>query len=163
MQYCVEMFGQELESLQERMVCPSLQHFKFSELHQPFFADLNTEDTDVMDDDGIQQIDLTSTAPVLETPMDFAGFDDDVDEMGPMDMDDGGGDWAPTQNGPIGDDAKQETRRVSMRPGQELLISLTEGQHDIYSYFDSTLVKNWAGPAHWKVQRSFKSLLFPFQ
>jgi condensin complex subunit 2 len=46
---------------------------------------------------------------------------------------------------------------------QDFLTSIiNSGEKDLYSYFDNTLVKNWAGPEHWKLRRIAPSKCFFF-
>ncbi|KAI7906272.1 condensin complex subunit 2/barren [Cokeromyces recurvatus] len=81
-------------------------------------------------------------------------FDDDFDvnygenDVDPFQFDD-------TQQE---DTQQQEPLSTSFvdKPIQEhdfLSAIIHTGDHDMFNYFDSTLVKNWAGPEHWKLRR----------
>ncbi|KAI8883387.1 barren [Backusella circina FSU 941] len=63
------------------------------------------------------------------------------------------------ENGEPNDDLENEGMRDldgDERPFQDqdfLTSIINSGEKDLYNYFDNTLVKNWAGPEHWKLRK----------
>lgn len=40
--------------------------------------------------------------------------------------------------------------------GRDLVMAMTEDGENMLDYFDTTVMKNWAGPQHWKLHRTIK-------
>lgn len=164
-----------LEALDDKTLCASLDGFSF--LNEADSTALDTDnfkldledgeatrsgsamDVDGNDDDSIQgnayddrdlgqdDVDIDDYSLAGDIPM--AAFDDGVDDEA----------WGMAANGDgVGSDVVDAQVPVGGRTGGDLMTQLTSslvasGGNDMYSYFDAALMRNWAGPLHWKVQR----------
>ncbi|KAI9596341.1 condensin complex subunit 2/barren [Syncephalis fuscata] len=132
------------------------------------------------------QSDLSERDPLAENTMtrddqelDDHFFDADVDNIG-FDMagygDDIGGGVGENDDEDDEDDEDEDGERRQQRdttsnPTEDeqggiipnfseadFLASMSNNNNDLFSYFDSALNKNWAGPQHWKLLRPNKQL-----
>jgi hypothetical protein len=79
-------------------------------------------------------------------PLDQTPWEDD----GPMMEDDGEVEFQNfTSSNIAGLEGAQENTRVG--------FTEMSGGNDVYSYFDDHMIRNWAGPMHWKLTRSQKT------
>ncbi|KAI9474193.1 MAG: condensin complex subunit 2/barren [Benjaminiella poitrasii] len=114
-----------------------------------FFTDDN-EDVAIPDLDNDDDDDAAFANDDLANNNDF-NFDEDFD------VDYGGDDIDPFQLDDTQlDEPQQDPLELPVAADKELdflsaLINTEE--HDMFNYFDSTFVKNWAGPEHWKLRR----------
>ena len=128
-------------------LCPSLANFRFSADAILDLGILNPNDDDL---------------PLPVAPQKNAHFADEDMDMGGFDQDFGGGEeevervevdffadddvgGAPSGSGPI---ENYDPRRVGER---DLVVSMSGEQN--LDYFDSSMMKNWAGPEHWKMRK----------
>ncbi|KAG9104291.1 hypothetical protein FRC06_003799 [Ceratobasidium sp. 370] len=167
----------DLEELDEYSIMPTLSDFKFSSDDK--FLDLtfasnalpsrNTPD-EPMDVNGDMNMAAVGEGPVEdfftggEAVADFdggfsggggGGFDDDVDD------DDGAGGGMDdfTANNATGPNHTGPLEPFDPRRGRNertLIMSMSEDATEMLDYFDSTVMKNWAGPQHWKVRRAIR-------
>ncbi|QRV88845.1 condensin complex subunit 2 [Ceratobasidium sp. AG-Ba] len=80
------------------------------------------------------------------------GFDEDGDDEDGV----GGGMDNFTANNASGPNRTGPLEPFDPRRGRDertIIMSMTEDATDMLDYFDSTVMKNWAGPQHWKVRR----------
>ncbi|KAG8744178.1 hypothetical protein FRC10_010644 [Ceratobasidium sp. 414] len=165
----------DLEELDEYSIMPTLSDFKFSSNDK--FLDLtfasgalpnrNTPD-EPMDVNGDTDMAGAGEGPVEdfftggEAVANFddgfsggggGGFDDDDDDGAGGGMDDFTANNAtgPNHTGPL---EPFDPRRG--RNERTLIMSMTEDATEMLDYFDSTVMKNWAGPQHWKVRRAIR-------
>ncbi|KAG8726798.1 hypothetical protein FRC12_023074, partial [Ceratobasidium sp. 428] len=167
----------ELEDLDEYSIMPSLSDFKFSSddkfLDLTFAKDMlpnrNTPD-EPMDfvngnedmagpDDGSVEDFFTGGEAVANFDDGFpggggGGFDEDGD-----DFDGAGGGMDFTANNATGPNHTGPLEPFDPRRGRNertLFMSMSEDATEMLDYFDSTVMKNWAGPQHWKVRRAIR-------
>lgn len=144
----------DFQSLSDHHIVPFLKGFDF-------FTD-NDDDLAFPDLDLDQEMENDIPVAPIENEdegfqfddydVDFGGDDEDVD---PFQFD--------NNDQPFDNDSPQE---FGQEPEEEndfpendflsALIHNNQGDNDMFNYFDSTLVKNWAGPEHWKLRRPVK-------
>ena len=44
---------------------------------------------------------------------------------------------------------------------RDLVMAMNDNDEDMLDYFDSSFMKNWAGPEHWKLRRAVKKRMSP--
>ena len=167
----IDKFWDGIESIKEKTICPSLCHFKFSDPTTTLQSIIvkQKQDPDSEDDtpeleastrseaDGMQ---VEADEDMMEDDIDpiafsnTAGFDDDDDDLDaePVDI---YPDLSQQIHGPDYDETIAST--VDGAKARDLMVSLGTATDNMYSYFDGSALKNWAGPQHWKVNRAFKS------
>jgi condensin complex subunit 2 len=96
-------------------------------------------------------IDEDHQDPALPEPLgELGGFDVghafEEDEFG---VDDDSVDDA-LEAMPEGEEDEGIAREGTQHDERRLMFAFNEDPDTMYSYFDSSLVKNWAGPEHWK-------------
>ncbi|KAF8705174.1 Condensin complex subunit 2, partial [Rhizoctonia solani] len=160
----------DLEELEGRSIMPSLSDFKFASDDLTFASHVlpsrNTPDEPMAF--GERDLDMADTGdagPVEdfftggEAVNDFeggfhdsGGFDDDGGDDGVGDMGDYTGNPAgASHTGPV---EPFDPRRG--RDERTLIMSMSEDATEMLDYFDTTVMKNWAGPQHWKVRRAIR-------
>ncbi|KAG0328745.1 hypothetical protein BGZ99_004605 [Dissophora globulifera] len=165
-------FLPSLNQIFEKDICPSLKDFQLTGSSDTDFSFLKRfhdsdgdahDDNDDDDDDGFgieSQNDFDAGSLQDDFDNDFGQVDHyDVDEDQPM--------RKPKQEeqeqrieDAFGDlDEQIALQRVG--PGVDNFLvdnddALVKGHTDMYSYFDSALLRNWAGPEHWKLRRAPK-------
>ncbi|KAI8145640.1 condensin complex subunit 2/barren [Fennellomyces sp. T-0311] len=134
-----------VEVLSELRICPTLQGYNFF------------SDTDM------NMPDLENAAEQLENPVEPQPSNnyDDYDDMDMFDY----GDDAPILDGiedvPFMDDDNDEGNANKEQDDEDGHLQETDfmsamiggDSGDMFSYFDATFGKNWAGPEHWKLRR----------
>lgn len=150
-----------------KTITESLANFRFS-------SDANADLLDVIGQNLNLDDDTDSNAPLDDNVnnMDFGGDGFDV-----------GGDDGPAEDFFTGDQAVEEVYVAAEHAGdggsgpaplgpvenfdprrppgeRDLTVTLTEGGEDMLDYFDATIMKNWAGPQHWKLRRIAKKGTF---
>jgi len=45
---------------------------------------------------------------------------------------------------------------------KDYVMAMVNNENELFSYFDSAFLRNWAGPEHWKLKRTNKSILLIF-
>jgi condensin complex subunit 2 len=160
----------ELPLLDEQDICPSLKTFDIGDpkasLDLPTSQDFDgaqpSQDDDLSPTDGVDAMDTLNDGA--------DGFDENLLLLADASFGDGGEVWAQCaalqpamSNHTIPATAEHEdgmsaemgdlgTDGVSYKVALD--IRGTYGQHDtILQYFDKTLLKNWAGPEHWRIKR----------
>ncbi|KAF9942710.1 hypothetical protein BGZ67_000116 [Mortierella alpina] len=154
-----------LNQIFEKDICPSLKDFQLTGTSEMDFSFLKRFQGDGDEDGEDQDSDVPHDA--------VSGFDDDDDDFGERDFfDDADNDIVlmPGEEGAqegelhvvedaFGDlDEQIALQRAAPPPvDSNLMVEnddlLGKGQVDMYSYFDSALLRNWAGPEHWKLRR----------
>ncbi|ELU43650.1 condensin complex component cnd2 [Rhizoctonia solani AG-1 IA] len=168
--YFVAKYMPDLEELEGRSIMPSLSDFKFASDDLTFASHVlpsrNTPDEPMAF--GERDLDMADTGdagPVEdfftggEAVNDFeggfhdsGGFDDDGGDDGVGDMGDYTGNPAgASHTGPV---EPFDPRRG--RDERTLIMSMSEDATEMLDYFDTTVMKNWAGPQHWKVRRAIR-------
>lgn len=114
---------------------------------------------DIVDDAGV------GNGAEPQEPQDFFAGDDAVNDYGGFGADQEYGDAEGDHSGDMdGDEEGRETTGGPPRatpfdprraPDQrELIMAMIEdGGASMMDYFDSSVVKNWAGPEHWKLRK----------
>jgi condensin complex subunit 2 len=138
-------------------ITPSLAEFRFSGESNPFNLDL-----------------LQLEGPDAPTPVDGDGPDaDKAAQPGTSDFfddgehGDGGGGGDAFDYGGADDDGDNNDGQVGqgpveafdpMKPPNErdLVMAMADGGENMFDYFDGTLMKNWAGPEHWRMRRTVR-------
>lgn len=138
------------EDLPDFHIVPFLNGFDF------FTDDANLAipDLDNEDDEDDAMMDITRDLDVAPDAFQFDDYDVDYG-MDDMDMDPFA-DTVDDQQYPDNENADpQEIEPESPKyPENDFLSALIyNGDQELLDYFDSTLVKNWAGPEHWKLRR----------
>ncbi|KAJ3414492.1 hypothetical protein HDV05_006494 [Chytridiales sp. JEL 0842] len=133
-----DKFMQNIESIWDLDVCPSLKTFEFGESASDFslgsldsFIDSQTPLDDSLkqnDDDGYDDADYFD---------DFVGGNE-PDNDGPSSFEDMFMEASTAEDNAIGGKMVTSTTTV-YRPDD-----------NIFSYFDASLIRRWAGPEHWK-------------
>lgn len=129
-------------------LCPSLASFRFSPDANIDLGILNPVDDEAP----------LHNAHLADDEDDFGGAGEDVfagvdfgggGDEGAVDFfDDGVEDGSGPGNGQVED---FDPRRL---PGErDLVMSMDGNGEQMFDYFDSALMKNWAGPEHWKMRR----------
>lgn len=162
----------DLEELEERTIMPSLSDFKFASNDLTFAAHVlpsrNTPDEPIDFGNGDSEMPGAGEGPVEDFftggeavpdfdggfPGDGGGFDDDGDDdHGGEDMGDftAANATGPNRTGPV---EPFDPRRG--RDERTLIMSMSEDTTEMLDYFDTTVMRNWAGPQHWKVRRAIR-------
>ncbi|KAI0726709.1 condensin complex subunit 2/barren [Fomitopsis betulina] len=179
--YLRKEFLPDLDALDDKAICHSLEGFTFSKDSFSFDTTLFRDQTpacegaDDDDDDGGPL--GGDDAPDMGLPMDddqngppvedfFVGdqaiVDDYVpgdfapaDDMSPDPQQDGL-DTAPGERAPGGAFVPFDPRRPPDE--RDLVMAMTGGEDGglMMDYFDQNFLKNWAGPEHWKLRRAVK-------
>lgn len=103
----------------------------------------------------------------------FDDFENDDDQGGFFTGQDDGDDDAMAVDAPVKEEIIEDAfgdldeQIAAQRAGPQLdsnnLLEnddlLGKGSTDIYSYFDAALMRNWAGPEHWKLRRIPKGMI----
>lgn len=137
-----------METLKSLHIVPSLKGFDF-------FTENNLEIPDLEDHDDDEPINNpTDEVDDAGGVFQFDDYDIDYgqDDMDPFGFDHGGDDMDNGQ--------QQEQHQVELDNSEKndqeqdfLTAMMNSGEKDLFSYFDNTLTKNWAGPEHWKLRR----------
>ncbi|CAE6482102.1 unnamed protein product [Rhizoctonia solani] len=164
-------FMPDLEELEDRTIMPSLSDFKFASDDLTFASHVlpsrNTPDEpmafgerepDTMaDGDAPGPVEDFFTGGEAVNDFDGAfhnggGFEDDGGDDGVGDMGDYTGNaTGANHTGPV---EPFDPRRG--RDERTLIMSMSEDATEMLDYFDTTVMKNWAGPQHWKVRRAIR-------
>ncbi|KAI9318678.1 condensin complex subunit 2/barren [Dichotomocladium elegans] len=146
------------EVLKDLQICPSLQGYNFFSKTDVTIP--NLEEQDDTNDDMQNLPEKTNDEPTLNVNQDF---DDDLG-MDFFDYDDNDGGDAPDvaennfmENDDEANENEDDNGASSDRPAVDeqafLKAMITGDGDDLFSYFDNTFAKNWAGPEHWKLRR----------
>jgi condensin complex subunit 2 len=118
-----------LQQLFNKDICPSLKDFEFS---------------------GDSNIDFVYTSPDAggEDYPDFFDIDNNNDVLGDnLDISD-------DVSGVFEDDINPHARFTE----KDYVMAMVSNENELFSYFDSAFLRNWAGPEHWKLKRTNKSI-----
>lgn len=159
----------DISVLDDMVICPPLQHFKFSSddsaLDLDFFKQSSErEQSHVSDSEAGDAFDFAAGA-------DGGGQEDFfADEAGGADFGnsgDGAEDFFEAGGGVGDDDEDQEAKDeqgyyvdATAQPArgqqqQDPIVALAENSGaGVFDYFDTAFSKNWAGPQHWKMRRA---------
>ncbi|KAF9180163.1 hypothetical protein BGZ51_006417 [Haplosporangium sp. Z 767] len=158
-------FLPSLNQIFEKDICPSLKDFQLSgstELNLSFLKRFHDDADDEGADDNENDDDIINPIDDYDYDDDFGQADlyDDVPDQGQesiaMAVDQQQVD-GHTEDA-FGDlDEQIALQRAGPSIDNNLMIEtdeiLVKGHTDMYSYFDSALLRNWAGPEHWKLRR----------
>ncbi|CUA78174.1 Condensin complex subunit 2 [Rhizoctonia solani] len=162
-------FMPDLDELEDRTIMPSLSDFKFASDDLTFASHVlpsrNTPDEPMAFGEREPDGNGDAPAPVEdfftggEAVHDYeggfqgdGGFDDDGGDDGVGEM----GDYTANATGAnhTGPVEPFDPRRG--RDERTLIMSMSEDATEMLDYFDTTVMKNWAGPQHWKVRRAIR-------
>ncbi|KAF8845187.1 barren [Paxillus ammoniavirescens] len=175
--YLRTQFLPDLDILEDKAIAHSLAGFSFA--HDSLTLDDTTlyrDDTRIEDDgdDGNEPgfgafgennaMDINAGG-LAQTEDFFQGDQAVEDDYGGADGGFGGDEYGGGDNGSPGADAEQgqgtrpgafvlfDPRRVPTE--RDLVMAMTDGNGDsgIMGYFDQNIMKNWAGPEHWKLRK----------
>ena len=173
-----KLFADALKDLDKVYICPSLRDFQF-----------NSANSDFDPQKYLETAQDYLNVPDEPEPMhmaDAGGYDDDDDAPGfggDMMMDDGGGfEAADMSIMPIQSQAHADPNAIprmldQMRKSRLSLvpeeapqngdIEWTQdqndiAQHELFSYFDRAMIKNWSGPEMWKAKKAIPSMSILF-
>ncbi|KAG0348230.1 hypothetical protein BG004_005626 [Podila humilis] len=173
-------FLPSLNRIFEKDICPSLKDFQLSGTSEMDFAFLKRFHDDEDNEDEMENGDNgnnnentvmrdDSEFPMTDNGLDgFDDFDDDNDQGGDAFGDQpNGGDNDMMVDKPVKEEEVEDAfgdldeqiaaQRVGPQMDSNNLLEnddlLGKGSTDIYSYFDAALMRNWAGPEHWKLRR----------
>ncbi|KAF9404665.1 hypothetical protein BGZ94_004016 [Podila epigama] len=169
-------FLPSLNSIFEKDICPSLKDFQLSgtsEMDSAFLKRFYNDEDDEDEDHGIHDQDMSAYDPEMSNIEN--GYDDFDDEDNNHDdgfFDQSTGDVDGEGGAELGEKRVKEEevedafgdldeQIAAQRQGPQLdNNALQESDNllgkdpaDMYSYFDVALMRNWAGPAHWKLRR----------
>ncbi|KAF9209822.1 hypothetical protein BGZ49_000543 [Haplosporangium sp. Z 27] len=164
-------FLPSLNQIFDKDICPSLKEFQLtgtSEMDFSFLKRFHDDGDDDGDEDAHDDNDDHDVGPLDNG---FDNYDND-DDFGDVNMD---GDENLDEDGAIlkpkieeqegnqiedafGDlDEQIASQRAGPMVDNNLMVDTDDlaikGHPDMYSYFDSALMRNWAGPEHWKLRR----------
>lgn len=165
----IEQFLPNLSVLEDKAISHALDGFAFSK--DPFSLDQSTflpDDTRHDDDDDDNGNYAAGSGEYMDVDVgatpeeDFFAGDDAVQGAYGGDMmggDDDGGDT--NSNGSVGaaeDGTRYTGPFVPFDPRRapnerELVMAMTDADGGMMDYFDQNLLKNWAGPEHWKLRK----------
>jgi len=185
-EYSIAVLLSPLETLDERTIAQDLAEFRFSSDPDNLdFAFLNKG----RGDDGDGDTSFASHRMFVRGHLGdnddaFGGFDDGGANN---DFADGGiqdfftGDQAPADDIPAGgpagfapfgvDDSGEgagvavggmepfDPRQAPDERDLVMVMNADDDQEEMLDYFDSTFMKNWAGPEHWKLRRAVKKCM----
>ncbi|KAG0168627.1 hypothetical protein DFQ28_004608 [Apophysomyces sp. BC1034] len=144
-----------VEVFTELRICPSLQDYDF-------FSDKNQNLPD-LDDHGLPQDDAdiganqndNVNADVMDDDMgDFFDYEDiERPLLGGLDGDPFNEDEHEDEHDHGDGSAAGDVDPAGFQEEDYLMAFRESTDRDLFSYFDSTLTKNWAGPEHWKLRR----------
>ncbi|KAF9349538.1 hypothetical protein BGX34_001753, partial [Mortierella sp. NVP85] len=167
-------FLPSLNQIFEKDICPSLKDFQLSGtsgMDLSFLKRFHDENDDEEDVDNVNDGSDTEMEVDSHPLMDTDGFNDDFGQDDPFgdqdDQDDGvGQDLQDGQDPEKVEDAFEDLdeqiaiQRAGLGAENNFAVDseeiLIKGHPDMYSYFDSALLRNWAGPDHWKLRRIAK-------
>ncbi|KZT63492.1 barren [Daedalea quercina L-15889] len=180
--YLRKEFLPDLDTLNDKAICHSLEGFSFSKDNFTFddttlFRDRtpNSDDGGDHDDDGGAYGDDDLQDPTAPTEVDGAQNPPPVEDfflgdqaiagdyatgdfapggdMGPDSQPGGPESGVPTERGHSGAFVPFDPRRPPNE--RDLVMAMTGGEEDglMMDYFDQNFLKNWAGPEHWKLRR----------
>ncbi|KAG8919223.1 hypothetical protein FRC02_001817 [Tulasnella sp. 418] len=162
-----DKFVPSLDEIRHKSITQSLGDFRFS-------SDF-TGDFSVLQNFGSQYEDMNDGASSAGGDDAAPGFNDDVfgdppaaDDMqaedfftGDQAIDEPGASYeafnagtGEDRVGPLGPVENFDPRRLPNE--RDLVMAMTEDGDEMLDYFDSTVMKNWAGPQHWKLRRAIK-------
>ncbi|KAJ8662196.1 hypothetical protein O0I10_001889 [Lichtheimia ornata] len=145
----------DIDALKDLQICPSLQGYNFfSE------TDLNMPSLDHDEPGNILDGNVNLPNDNMDLP-DFGvqdGFDDDFavdffdyDDGGPMDSPDDP--LMGEDDRLMGGENDSAGNEPALHEEDFLGALMNDDGNELFSYFDSTFAKNWAGPEHWKLRR----------
>ncbi|KAI6112767.1 condensin complex subunit 2/barren [Pisolithus sp. B1] len=174
-------FLPDLDALEDREIAHSLMDFSFSQSNLTFDdSTLYRDDTRLGDDDddgndaafdvfGAGDISVDNDGGGPSQTEDFFQGDQAVDDdfYGGGDGGMAGGDYGRAESGSVATEGEQGQGQA-LRSGpfvpfdprkapteRDLIVAMadTDGQSDILGYFDQNVMRNWAGPEHWKLRK----------
>ncbi|KAL4063168.1 condensin complex subunit 2/barren [Scleroderma citrinum] len=175
--YLRSQFLSDLDALEDKEIAHSLADFSFSKGNLPFDDSLYRDDTRIEDDDEEWKEPDFDAFGTGDAPMDIDGGGGSQTEdffQGDQAVDDdpysgdggmGGDDYGRAESGSVGAEGEQGQ---AVRPGafvpfdprkapteRDLIVAMTDadGQSGLLGYFDQNVMKNWAGPEHWRLRR----------
>ncbi|RKP25713.1 condensin complex subunit 2/barren, partial [Syncephalis pseudoplumigaleata] len=161
-----DKFAVGIQNIWQREICPSLRTFEFSSegLDLPLLqADLTerdplAENTMVEDDNELDDhffdADMDNMGFGEEMAMAMGGGDDDDDDDD--DDEDGDGERRGRTSSDTDAGSSEQMGIIPNFSEADFLASMSNNGNDLFSYFDSAINKNWAGPQHWKLLRPAK-------
>ncbi|KAI8367476.1 condensin complex subunit 2/barren [Radiomyces spectabilis] len=138
-----------LDVFQELNICPTLQGINFfadADFKMPNF---NQEDKDDLENPVAEADDINPAFPddLDDLTMEFDNDNDEIldgiDAADPFQNDD-------IQNNP---ETAAEIDDTGADTDNYIMAMMNNADQELFSYFDETLQKNWAGPEHWKLRR----------
>ncbi|KAG2113164.1 condensin complex subunit 2/barren [Suillus discolor] len=175
--YLRSQFFPDLDVLDDKAISHSLADFSFAKDSNHTFDDSLYRDDTVHNQAGDEDEDDPGFGDygANDAPMDVDGDRDGQDFFqGDQAVDDdydggdafGGGDYGGGDNGSVGAEGDQQhavrpggalvpfdPRHAPNKPDRVIAITDADGENAMMGYFDKNLMKNWAGPEHWKLRK----------
>ncbi|KAI9145308.1 condensin complex subunit 2/barren [Paraphysoderma sedebokerense] len=145
-------FCNALSDMWNRQICPSMKDFKFSKPDASLEAILSQ--INLAEDDDIPLAPAAESSNGTSGKVDYIDFDLPNEDYG-MDYPDYGDDGDDYDGGaPGSDDNAEEGPTAAMPTDRDLVHALVKNvDDDTTSYFEETVMKNWAGPDYWRRRR----------
>ncbi|PKY42521.1 barren [Rhizophagus irregularis] len=130
------IFG--LHQIFNKEICPSLRNFKLSGDNVLDFAYASTESTET---EGVNYPDL------------FVNDNDNDYDDANININDILGDNLDTNND-VSEVFDEENINPNVRlTEKDYVMAMISNENELFSYFDSAFLRNWAGPEHWKLKK----------
>jgi condensin complex subunit 2 len=157
----LEEFLGDFDELEEREITWSLHDFSFQK-NAFHFTDVTLPQNDSVIDDESDHDDAPIFGGDVDMPVDepptvqdfFSGDQGGIDDYV------GGDDGFPPEDHEGGMDDRSgplvnfDPRKATNH--RELVVTMQkDGEAGMLDYFDSNIFRNWAGPEHWKLRRTF--------
>ncbi|ORX96251.1 barren [Basidiobolus meristosporus CBS 931.73] len=143
-----DKFFDNFDDFLSRDICPSLQSFELASDTSPDITALKKVIEDFAENELYD-----------EQNDDYDDDDDDIDNQDDHHIPFFGSEANDDFGSNHFEDGEDDVRVSEQAgPGQFNIdfVPMANGGDDVYSYFDSAFMKNWAGPEHWKLQRAPK-------
>jgi condensin complex subunit 2 len=152
-----------MELFAKMTLCPSLSSFRFSPdanldlgILNPIDEELSVRNVHLDHDDDMGGDDFNDDGNVVNAD----GQEDFFGDMNRQeDFNDYGGGGDEDHHDGEDDGELGQGQIEPFRPGgngggeRDLVMSMAGNGEQMFDYFDSALMKNWAGPEHWKMRR----------
>lgn len=133
-------FGNNLKNMWDQQICPTLKEFEFGSSNSGWtlFNNSSTLNMPFVDDPHDEVNPFEANEPLHPT------FDDDSDD----------GELADEDNAISG------IGGISF-PETAIVMTMSNEQDNVFSYFDTAMLRSWAGPEHWR-SRPLQSMYLAF-
>lgn len=161
-------FYDQLSQIFTKQICPSLRSFEFSGENNGDLGYLMHKDPDDDDDDETEEERRRRREREENnqsgSPDDFLlnGIDDNYPDFFANDEfleEDDEADGNSVREIFNMENVIESRKNQQIENENEFVTAMANHQNDMFSYFDSAFLRNWAGPEHWKLKRVAKGKL----